>query len=102
MPDTLQELLSRIGLGLADFIIFLTRLRESPWWQGHLGEVTLRAGKTSVTFPHQLGRAHRGCVIAIASAPVPAFALRATDPVNVTLQVAVAPAEDVVYSVWVF
>lgn len=96
------DMLVRLGLSLADFVLFLGRLRESPWWQGRLVQATFRAGQASITFPTGLGRAHRGGVMATSTAALPVFVLPANNPTDMTLYVSAAPVVDVTFGMWVF
>lgn len=100
--DLFRDLLMRLGLSLADFVLFLTRLRDSPSWQGRLIDLTIRTGQSELTFPHGLGRANRGGFIAWTSDPVAVFVLPTLDKVNATVFLAAPAADDLDVRVWVF
>lgn len=102
MVDTLQELLRRLGLGLADFVIFVTSLRESPVWQGVFIDVMILAGETEVTGPHGLGRTHEGACVVFSTTAVPVFVRPASSATEITMFLDAALPYDVECRVWVF
>jgi hypothetical protein len=100
--DTLPELLRRLGLALADFVMLLERVRESAIWKGVLMSVTLPVGVSFIVVEHGLGRAHRGAFVVSSDVAWPVVALAATDAITLTLHAPGGPSADMHLSVWVF
>jgi hypothetical protein len=100
--DTLSELLKRLGASLADFTMFLNRLRESEIWRGVFLEVTIPEGDTFLEVAHGLGRAHRGAIVLATDLAWPVFALAPTNTTTVTLYMMSGQSADNNLRVWVF
>lgn len=100
--DSFGELLARLGVGLADFIIFIARLSQSPVWQGVFVDFTIKMDKDEVTVPHGLGRVHRGAFIVFSDEAYPVYVDPPENDKQITFFMGELAPEDLSFRAWVF
>lgn len=101
--DTMKEALGRLGLGLADFVTLVERLRSSEITAGNLVEVLVPTGAATARAPHGLGRAYLGGFVVLSRGnTTPLFVAPADDAVTVRVALAAPAVSPLAYTLWVF
>lgn len=101
--DTMKEALSRLGLGLADFVTLIARLRKAEIVTGNMVDVRVPISALTARAPHGLGRAYVGAFVVVHHGnTTPLYVLPADDAANVRVTLGAALGFPVSYTLWVF